>query len=559
MMLSLIVNDRKSQQLSSKGNGVDDFEMDDRDADPPAKRFRSIMLRSVNSSGNSVGGTLIVCPMSLVDQWVNECRNKILSSARMTVLMYYGSDRRSLNALLHTSDIVVTSYGVLVSELKNIMRIVRGRAANANANTDADAVNIDETSGCGRGNDNAAELLNASEDEWSAAAGLVQGLFSIRWRRVVLDEAHIIKNPSTESAKAAVLLQSESRWALTGTPIQNSVNDVYALVRYLHHEPWSQMQWWKKLIADPYEKADARAVSTLRLLLYEIMLRRAKTDRMASGQRIVELPKKTINIVKLQMDVAEREFYQAVMDRNRAEFQGYLASVMGLRNKYIRLFGMLSRMRQICDHPFLALGRGESLNGEENKALSIAPKPMVSFRQTSTTSASASSSSSSASLLAIASPSAASATGRMSMSGSAADLINASEVDAAAAASTSKSESDKNFLAHLYKRLEETISASSGSTSNSAPRSSVIVSVTTTTLSSSSSSTGDDDNNCAVNCMTRDDAVQLQIQSSSSSGSAYLEEVLSKIREYCCNSNSVIGSDGKTAFCRRISCDDTSC
>ena len=69
------------------------------------------------------------------------------------------------------------------------------------------------------------------------------------WKRVILDEAHCIKNPTTAVHKACCFLRSEKRWVVTGTPIQNSLEDVYGLIKFLQHEPWCEAAFWKATIS----------------------------------------------------------------------------------------------------------------------------------------------------------------------------------------------------------------------------------------------------------------------------------------------------------------------
>ena len=60
----------------------------------------------------------------------------------------------------------------------------------------------------------------------------------MKWYRVVLDESHLIKNPLAGCCQAAICLQAENRWCLSGTPIQNSMDDLYSTMRFLQVKPW---------------------------------------------------------------------------------------------------------------------------------------------------------------------------------------------------------------------------------------------------------------------------------------------------------------------------------
>ena len=174
---------------------------------PPAAN-----LRKLSNQKSVAAGTLIICPMSLMGQWTEEINSKTKPGA-FSVLMYYGNNRHGDLARITTTDIVVTSYGVLVSEFQSLR-----------------------------------ESFTSSQK----SSFFQQSLLTFHWHRVVLDEAHTIKNAATEVNKACCSIIAERRWALTGTPIQNSLNDMQSLVKFLNHEPWNEARWWKKTISDPH-------------------------------------------------------------------------------------------------------------------------------------------------------------------------------------------------------------------------------------------------------------------------------------------------------------------
>ncbi|DAZ99009.1 TPA: hypothetical protein N0F65_011264 [Lagenidium giganteum] len=254
---------------------------------------------------NNQGKTLIVCPLSLLHQWKAEIQDRFIKRT-LQVIVYYG-DERSVDAQeLAASDVVLTTYGVLSSEVEK----PTGRT-----------------------------------------------LFSTTWARVILDEAHSIKNRSTGWFRACSALDATYRWCLTGTPIQNSLEDVYSLIAFLRYEPWSRMAYWKRIVSAPYEQGDnASALAKLKIILSPVLLRRTKQSRDASGKNIVSLPPKYVETVSLQFSPEERAFYQAVYSKSRAEFNGYAARGQ-VSSSYAAIFALLLRLRQACDHPFLVLGK----------------------------------------------------------------------------------------------------------------------------------------------------------------------------------------------------------
>ena len=75
-------------------------------------------------------------------------------------------------------------------------------------------------------------------------------LLSFEWERVILDEAHCVRNPQTAVSRACCSLISHRRWCVTGTPVQNSLGDVYGLLKFLRHEPWCEAGFWRRAVTD---------------------------------------------------------------------------------------------------------------------------------------------------------------------------------------------------------------------------------------------------------------------------------------------------------------------
>jgi len=345
--------------------------------------------------------TLIVCPMTLMSQWAEELTTKMQNKA-LRVIVYYGAQKEGASATMSTStasdgstgtgytvsrdakrlkhaDVVVTSYGVLVSDC-------RAWLAQQEA-SQAAVVGVSSAAG------GVAAVAAAS------VVSRKPGLLRHHWHRVILDEAHVIKNHHTETARACCTLQSQHRWCLTGTPLQNTIDDVYSLVRFLGHEPWCEHRFWRKVITDPYKAQDPQGMHRLHLLLSDLLLRRTKNSKDSDGNSIVNLPPRTVHVVPVLFEEEERAFYQAIVDRSKSVFHRFegtnvtldrtpsgtgssftvdgLTSISSsssssdsslvpaaafapflLKNKYAALFTLLMRMRQACDHPMLVFGKG---------------------------------------------------------------------------------------------------------------------------------------------------------------------------------------------------------
>ncbi|KAJ4901761.1 DNA repair protein RAD5B [Raphanus sativus] len=254
------------------------------------------------------GGTLIICPMALLSQWKDELETHSKPDT-VSVLSYYGGDRTQDAKAIASHDVVLTTYGVLTSAYKQ-----------------------DKTNSI---------------------------FHRIDWFRIVLDEAHTIKSWKTQAAKATFELSSHCRWCLTGTPLQNKLEDLYSLLCFLHVEPWCNWAWWNKLIQKPYENGDPRGLKLIKAILRPLMLRRTKETRDKEGSLILELPPTDVKVIECEQSEAERDFYTALFKRSKVQFDQFVAQGRVLHN-YANILELLLRLRQCCNHPFLVMSRADS-------------------------------------------------------------------------------------------------------------------------------------------------------------------------------------------------------
>ncbi|PSK43009.1 DNA repair protein RAD5 [Elsinoe australis] len=273
--------------------------------------------------------TLVIAPMSLLAQWASEAE-KASKAGTLKTLMYYGADKSAnLQSLCceanaaNAPNLIITSYGTVLSEFTS---------------------------------------LSAS----GSARGSSGGLFSISYFRIILDEAHMIKNRQSKTAKACYELAATHRWVLTGTPIVNRLEDLFSLVRFLRVEPWSNFSFWKTFITVPFESKDfLRALDVVQTVLEPLVLRRTKDMRTPSGEPLVPLPPRTIDIEKVQLSKVERELYDHIFARARRTFSANVEAGT-LMKSYTTIFAQILRLRQSCDHPLLT--RNKAIASEEAEA-----------------------------------------------------------------------------------------------------------------------------------------------------------------------------------------------
>lgn len=174
----------------------------------------------------------------------------------------------------------------------------------------------------------------------------------MQWWRVVLDEAHNIKNVKTKGAIACCELPSKFRWCLTGTPMQNNVTELYSLLKFLRIKPLSNWDTFNTQIAKPVTsgRGAGRAMKRLQVVLKQVMLRRKKDDSL-NGQKLIELPQRLVNIVSCPFNASEKAFYDGLENKMEHVIEKIMNTKGG--NSYISVLLLLLRLRQACNHPLL--------------------------------------------------------------------------------------------------------------------------------------------------------------------------------------------------------------
>ncbi|CEM20062.1 unnamed protein product [Vitrella brassicaformis CCMP3155] len=314
-----------------------------------------------------VGGTLIVVPTSILTQWRSEVEKHLcvstasqyLPSKRAQVVYeYYGNDRTRSTAISKHL-IVLTTYGTVLSEFNESRHYVDDDAPpkeQPKKPTKQERALINQPSILSffnpKGADGPVEAL--------ASAPVSSPLFAIKWSRIILDEAQMIKEKTTKTCKACCSLKTTpngARWCLSGTPIQNSLEDVYALMKFLRVRPWASHAWWRRLITVPLQRGQAEsAIQALRLLTKSILLRRNKSSKDSDGNPLCVLPPLHEETLMLEMLPEEREVYEAMQTRAQQEFRDLM------RNNALNVssvLGLLTKLRQCTCHPSLARVAGE--------------------------------------------------------------------------------------------------------------------------------------------------------------------------------------------------------
>ncbi|XP_062862759.1 transcription termination factor 2 [Trichomycterus rosablanca] len=229
-------------------------------------------------------GTLIICPASLVHHWKKEIE-RYLKNSRLSVYLYHGPNRQRSASILAEHDVVITTYSLVSKEIP---------------------VQKDEAE-------------QPSQDSVPVASELPP-LLRVAWARVILDEAHNIKNPKVQTSMAVCKLRAKARWAVTGTPIQNNLLDMYSLIKFLRCSPFDEYKLWKAQV----DNGSKRGGERLNLLTRSLLLRRTKDQLDSTGKPLVTLPDRSCKIHRVKLSNDEQSVYDVVFAQSRSTLQSYL-------------------------------------------------------------------------------------------------------------------------------------------------------------------------------------------------------------------------------------------
>ncbi|KAM7188223.1 SNF2 family N-terminal domain containing protein [Rhypophila sp. PSN 637] len=214
-------------------------------------RPQSMGLTDLVQNGRA---TLLICPLSTITNWEEQIKQHI-KPGTLSYHIYHGPNRIKDVTQLASYDLVITTYGSVSSELNARVKKKKG----------------------------------------------VYPLEQIGWFRIVLDEAHMIREQNTLAFKSICRLQASRRWAVTGTPVQNKLEDLASLLAFLRIKPFDERAKFIHYIITPFKNADPEIVPKLRVLVDTITLRRLKDK--------IDLPPRTDQVIRLDFSPDEQRVY----------------------------------------------------------------------------------------------------------------------------------------------------------------------------------------------------------------------------------------------------------
>lgn len=309
------------------------------------KTVQSIALMLANrSEENHCKINLIVAPVAVLSIWNNEIQTKVKKCANFNVLIYGSSRGFKVTSFadLKKYDVVLVSYQTLGNEFKKhwpvTLQNIKGRSNQFN-------------------NIHNMKVLNGfkSKSEYWSPFYTNDSIFY----RIILDEAQNIKNKNTQSSKACCAINSTYRWALSGTPIQNNIQELYSLIRFLNIPPYNREDLFQKDIGrvlnskgDNNSLDKENAIKKVQVLLRAIMLRRTKNSKI-NGKSILELPPKHIHTNQNELSGHDAKFYSN-LEQDAAKLAKKLMNESKI-GSYSNILTLLLRLRQACCHPELVI------------------------------------------------------------------------------------------------------------------------------------------------------------------------------------------------------------
>lgn len=261
-----------------------------------------------NNSNNKT--SIVVCPSSLALNWYSEI-NKFAPIMNACVISGNASERKNILNKIEEYDVVITSYDLLKRDIEEYKKL------------------------------------------------------NYEFKYIIADEAQYIKNNNTQNFKAIKQVKAQTKFALTGTPIENSLAELWSIFDFSMPGYLYAYKRFKEIFETPIIKdEDSYKIKKLKLLIEPFILRRIKEEVLT------ELPDKTITVLNSEMEEEQQKLYMSYMAEAREEVANEIM-VDGFEKNQMKILALLMRLRQICCHPSLFLDNYEYGSGKLNQCMQI--------------------------------------------------------------------------------------------------------------------------------------------------------------------------------------------
>ena len=246
---------------------------------------------------------LVVCPTTLVGNWVKELK---MFAPSLKASVYHGLERE----LDTKADIVITTYAILRIDIEKLKKQT--------------------------------------------------------WGALIVDEAQNIKNPDTSQTQAVKSLKSNIKIAMTGTPVENRLNELWSIFDFINKGYLGSLRDFQKSYAIPIERfKEIKRADKLRLSVSPFVLRRLKTDKNV----IADLPEKVVMDEYCYLAKQQAVLYQKVLE----DIMGEISQVSGINRRGL-IFKLITALKQVCNHPYQYLRSGDlnkEMSGKAEKFISL--------------------------------------------------------------------------------------------------------------------------------------------------------------------------------------------
>ena len=254
--------------------------------------------------------SIVICPSSLSLNWLGEA-TKFAPELKVCVIKGNAKERERLIKNVQKNDLIITSYDLLKRDVEIYKEI------------------------------------------------------DYNFKYIIADEAQYMKNSTTQNAKAIKELKGETKYALTGTPIENSLAELWSIFDFVMPGYLFKYKKFKTLYEVPIVKEnDERAMNRLKMLIAPFILRRNKKDVLT------ELPEKTITVLNNQMTDEQEAVYLSYLAQAKQEVADEI-QLNGFEKSQFKILSTLTRLRQICCHPSLFIKDYKDESSKLNQCIEI--------------------------------------------------------------------------------------------------------------------------------------------------------------------------------------------